>query len=304
MPRNLLSIFDLDKKEIEKLIKRAFKLRAIKKRGKRISTLKDKAVGMIFEKLSTRTRISFEVGINELGGHALYINPGDMQLGRGETIADTARVISSYLDGVIIRTYDHERINEYAINSSIPVINALTNIEHPCQVITDIFTLIDKGLDIEKIKLAYIGDGNNIANTLIGASSIMGFHISIATPEGYEPDQGVLKKAKSHKNGKIEISNDPKEAAKNADVIYTDVWTSMGKENESKKRANIFKPFQINNKLLSLARPDAFVMHCLPAHRGQEISDRVVDGPNSIVFEQAANRLVVGKAILEKFIGN
>ncbi|MDA2920640.1 ornithine carbamoyltransferase [Desulfobacterota bacterium AH_259_B03_O07] len=299
MPRSLLSIFDLDKKDIEKLINRSFKLRTLKKSGKSINTLKRKSVGMIFEKLSTRTRISFEVGINELGGQALYTNPADMQLGRGETIADTARVMSSYLDGVIIRTYDHERIIEFERNATVPIINALTNIEHPCQIISDLFTLKDKGLDLERMKLAYIGDGNNVANTLIGAAGIMGFQISVSTPKGFEPDKNVLKEAKNLKNGKIQISNNPKQAVKNADVLYTDVWISMGQENDSRKKEQIFKPYQINRALLSKARPKALVMHCLPAHRGKEISDEVVDGPNSIVFEQAANRLIVGKAILE-----
>jgi ornithine carbamoyltransferase len=303
MPKSLLSIFDLDKRDIERIIDRAIKLRNLKEGGKSIDTLKGKAVGMIFEKLSTRTRISFEVGINQLGGYALYINPSDLQLGRGESVADTARVISSYLDGVIIRTFDHERVNEFAINSSIPVINALTNLEHPCQIISDLFTLTDKGLDIEKMKLAYVGDGNNVANTLIGAAAIVGFHISIATPTGYEPNENIIKHAKSLKNGKIDVSNNPKAAMEGADVLYTDVWISMGQEKERRKISTLFKPFQMNKALISSANPNAFVMHCLPAHRGEEITDDVVDGPQSIVFEQAANRLVVGQAILEACIG-
>lgn len=299
MPRSLLSIFDLEKQEIERIIDRAFKLRKLKKGGKSIHTLKGKAVGMIFEKLSTRTRISFEVGIIQLGGYALYINPSDLQLGRGESVADTAKVISSYLDGVIIRTFDHERVNEFAINSSIPIINALTNLEHPCQIISDLFTLTDNGLDIEKMKLAYVGDGNNVANTLIGAAGIIGFHVSIATPTGYEPNQNIIRKANSLKSGKIEISNNPKAAIEGADVLYTDVWISMGQEKERRKISMLFKPFQVNEDLISSAKPNAFVMHCLPAHRGEEITDEVVDGPRSIVFEQAANRLIVGQAILE-----
>lgn len=304
MPKSLLSIFDLEKREIEQIIHRAGELRELKSRGKEIATLKGKSIGMIFEKLSTRTRISFEVGINQLGGHALYINPRDLQLGRGESVADTARVISSYLDCVIVRTYDHERVNEFAINSSVPVINALTNLEHPCQVISDLFTLKERGLDIEKMKLAYIGDGNNVANTLIGASAVVGFDLSVATPEGYEPNEDITRKSKSLSSSTIEISNDPKTAIAGADVIYTDVWISMGQEKERRKIAMLFKPFQINKELLSSAKPDAFVMHCLPAHRGEEITDEVVDGPQSIVFEQAANRLIVGQAILEKCIGS
>ena len=303
MPKSLLSIFDLEKQEIVQIIDRAFELRNLKKGGKRVDTLKGKAVGMIFEKLSTRTRISFEVAINQLGGYSLYINSSDLQLGRGESVADTARVISSYLDGVIVRTFDHERINEFAINSSIPVINALTNLEHPCQIISDLFTLKDKKLDIEKMKLAYIGDGNNVANTLIGAAAIIGFHVSIATPMGYEPNENIIKNAKSLKNGKIEISNNPKAAIEGADVLYTDVWISMGQEKERRKISMLFEPFQMNKDLISSAKPNALVMHCLPAHRGEEITDDVVDGPRSIVFEQAANRLIVGQAILETCIG-
>jgi ornithine carbamoyltransferase len=218
-------------------------------------------------------------------------------------VADTARVISSYLDGVIVRTFDHERVNEFAINSSIPVINALTNLEHPCQIISDLFTLKDKGLDIEKMKLAYIGDGNNVANTLIGAAAIIGFHVSIATPEGYEPNKNIVRSAKSLKNGIIEIANNPKVAIEGADVLYTDVWISMGQEKERRKISALFKPFQMNKELICSAKPNALVMHCLPAHRGEEITDEVVDGPRSIVFEQAANRLIVGQAILEKCVG-
>lgn len=304
MPRDLISIFDLTKIEIERLIERSFKLKDLKKKTKALNTLKGKSVGMIFEHLSTRTRISFEVGITELGGNSLYINPGDMQLGRGETIADTARVVSSYLDGVIIRTYDHERLSEFARFSSVPVINALTNLEHPCQIISDLFTLKENGVDIEGMKIAYIGDGNNVANTLVAVAGIMGFKLSIATPKGFEPDKYFITKARNSYNGEIEVTNDPRVAARDADVLYTDVWISMGQKKERNKISQIFKPFQINKKALSFAKPDVLVMHCLPAHRGNEITDEVIDGPNSIVFEQASNRLTVGKAILEKFIGN
>lgn len=304
MPRHLLSIFDLQKREIDSIIKRAFRLKALKKGGKKTgSTLKGKVVGMVFEKPSTRTRVSFEVAIIDLGGSAIYLSPGDMQLGRGETIADTARVLSSYLDGVVIRTYGQEKIEEFARHSSVPVINALTDLEHPCQIISDLFTIKEKGLDIEKIKLAYIGDGNNIANSLIGAAAIYGFNLIMATPKGYEPNEGVLRRARDYKRGRIEVVSDPKEAAKNADVLYTDVWVSMGQEEEMGKRLRTFKPYQLNGRLLSHAKPDVLIMHCLPAHRGEEITDDVVDGPNSIVFDQAENRLHVGKAILEMFIG-
>ena len=302
MPKHLVNIFDLSKSDFKKLFKRAAQFKKEKKAGKSHNALRNQSIGMIFEKLSTRTRVSFEVAINDLGASCLYMNPSDMQLGRGESIADTAKIISSYLDGVIIRTYEQDRIEEFAKHSTVPVINALTDLGHPTQIAADLFTIVEQGKKLDKIKLAYVGDGNNIVNSFIGAASILGINLWIATPKGYEPDSNVLKKARESGNGSIEIVNDPKKAAENADVLYTDVWVSMGQEKETRKKQKIFKPFQINDNLLKLANPDAIVMHCLPAHKGEEITEEVLEGPHSVIYDQAENKLHMGKAILEMFL--
>lgn len=302
MPRHFLRISDISKKELNSLFKRASKLKAEKKSGRMRASLRGKSIGLVFEKLSTRTRVSFEVAINDLGANSLYLNPNDLQLGRGETISDTSKILSSYLDGVILRTYEQERLEEFAMSAAVPVINALTDLEHPTQIVSDLFTLRETGLDLGKMKFAYIGDGNNVVNSFIGAAAMLGFRFSIAAPKGFEPDLKALSRTMSLGNADIEIVNDPARAASGADVLYTDVWVSMGQEKDSKKRKEIFRPYQLNKKLLSCAKKGAFVMHCLPAHRGEEITNEVADGPNSIIFEQAENKLHMGKAILEMFM--
>jgi ornithine carbamoyltransferase len=302
LPRHFLRITDLTKKELESLFKRAAKLKAEKKSGRMRSSLKGKSIGLVFEKLSTRTRVSFEVAISDLGANPLYLNPNDLQLGRGETISDTSKILSTYLDGVILRTYEQDRLEEFARSAGVPVINALTDLEHPTQIVSDLFTMKEMGLDLGKMKFVYIGDGNNVANSFMGAAAILGFRLSIATPRGYEPDLNAHSVRGSLGKADIEILNDPAKAAAGADVLYTDVWVSMGQEKDAAKRKKIFRPYQINNELLSYAKKRVLVMHCLPAHRGEEITNEVADGPNSIIFEQAENKLHAGKAILEMFM--
>lgn len=296
MGRNLLAISDLKKKDIKKMIRRAGELKELKKQGESPKSLEGMSVGLLFEKQSTRTRLSFETGLFDLGAHAVYMNPADTQLGRGETVADTAKILSSYLDGIIVRTYGQENLQELADNSAVPVINALTDLEHPTQIISDLFSVSEQGIDPENFKLAFLGDGNNIANSFIVASAIMGFDISVSVPQGYKPDSEILGKAVSLGNSEIEVTHDPEEAVRDADVIYTDVWVSMGEEG---KGTSVFKPFQVNMELLSFCRKDPVVMHCLPAHRGEEITEEIIDGPKCVAFTQAENKLHAGKAILE-----
>ncbi len=296
MGRNLLSVSDLNKNEIREIIRRAGKLKELKKQGKSPRSLEGMSVGLLFEKQSTRTRLSFESGLFDLGAQAIYMNPGDTQLGRGETIDDTARILSSYLDGIIIRTYGQEKALELADNSTVPVINALTDLEHPTQIISDLFSISEQKINPEKFKLAYLGDGNNIANSFVAASAIMGFDLSVAVPSGHEPDPTIMARAAQLRNSKIEVTNTPASAVRDADVIYTDVWVSMGEE---KKSTGVFEPFQVNRKLLSLCRKKPLIMHCLPAHRGEEITAEAMDSPGCIAFVQAENKLHAGKAILE-----
>jgi len=304
MKRDLLTVWDLTEHEIARLIERAIELKSGADSNK--CPLLGKSIGMIFEKPSTRTRISFEVGIYQMGGQPLYLNSEQLQLGRGETIPDTARVLSRYLSAIIMRTFLHSTIEDFAEHSSVPVINGLSDRHHPCQAIADLMTIYEKKGRLKGVKLAYIGDGNNVANSLIEASVKTGINLTIACPEGHEPDYYVLERARDYlatkSSGEILILRNPFEAAGMADVLYTDVWVSMGQEKNAEKKKEKFRDYQINSRLLSCARKDAIVLHCLPAHRGEEITDEVMDGENCFVFEQAENRMHSEKALLEFLI--
>lgn len=296
MKRDFLKISDLSAAEIDLLLKRALRLKAGEDRS--ACPLIGRSIGLLFEKASTRTRVSFETGIYQLGGQGLYLNAADLQIGRGETIADTARTLSRYLSAVVIRTFEHTTVDEFARNAAVPVINGLSNLHHPCQVLADLVTIYEKKGRLKGLRLAYIGDGNNVANSLIEAASMMEIDLVMACPEGYEPDPEVLEAAREG-GGTVIILRDPREAAGRADAVYTDVWVSMGQEKEAEQRKKKFRNYQVNQALLSCARKDALVLHCLPAHRGEEITDEVFDGPQSVVFDQAENRLHAQKALLE-----
>lgn len=297
MKRDFLRLRDFSSEEIDHLLKRALELKSGKDSNK--CPLIGRNIGLIFEKASTRTRVSFEVGIYQLGANSIYLNPREIQLGRGETIHDTAKTLSRYLDAIVIRTFSHNTLIDFASSSSIPVINGLSDLLHPCQALGDMMTVIEKKGKLKGINLSYIGDGNNVANSLIEASSMMGINLKIACPKGFEPDTEVLKEQKASAKSEIRIVRNPKDAAMGADVLYTDAWVSMGQEKEEKQKKKNFKAYQLNSKILSYAKKDAIVLHCLPAHRGEEITDDVIDSPQSAVFDQAENRLHTQKALLE-----
>ena len=299
MKKDLLSIYELETTDFDRIWKKAVRLKKLLKEGEEHASLKGKTLGMIFDKSSTRTRISFEVGMYQLGGIALFLNSRDTQIGRGETIADSARMMSRYLNGIMIRTFAQTSVEEFARYATIPVINGLTDLSHPCQILSDLFTIKEKKGSYERLKIAYIGDGNNIANSWIEAAARLPIQLALACPKGYEPDREIMTKCAKQASEGITLYSDPQDAARNADVLYTDVWTSMGQEAEDKERKKIFKNYQINKKLLGKAKKDAIIMHCLPAHRGEEITADVIDGPHSVVIDQAENRLHVQKAILE-----
>jgi ornithine carbamoyltransferase len=263
--------------------------------------LKNKSMAMIFEKSSTRTRVSFEVAMTQLGGHSLFLSPKDLQLARGETVADTARVLSRYVDIIMYRAFDHNTMTELAKHATVPVINALDNIEHPCQIVADLLTILEHKESLKGINLAYLGDGNNVCNSLLIGAALVGMNISVGCPNDYTPDRTITKIATelAEKNDcSVTITPDPKTAVKDCDVIYTDVWVSMGDEAEHEKRETIFKPYQVNKELIDVAKDNCIVMHCLPAHRGLEITDEVMDSEHSVVFDQAENRLHAQKGII------
>lgn len=293
MKRDFTSIFDLNKKEMYDLFELAQTLKESQKKGVAHKMLADKTLAMVFEKPSLRTRVTFETGMTQLGGHAIYLAPSDIKLGTRETVPDAAKNLSRWVDLVMARVFQHKTVRELAENASIPVINGLSDLEHPCQVMCDLLTIIEHKRKLENTTVAYVGDGNNVCNSLIAASSLLDFTLRIATPNSYEPQREYVARAK-----KTSLSHNPKEVVKDADVIYTDVWASMGQEQEAEKRKHVFSAFQLNAELLKHAPQDHVIMHCLPAHRGEEITDEVIDGPHSIVFDQAENRLHIQKAIM------
>jgi len=301
--RDFLSLHDFTPDEIHYLLEVAAHLKSQQKRGQSHPLLAGKTLGMIFQKHSTRTRVSFEVGMYQLGGFPLFLSGHDLQLGRGEPIKDTARVLSRYLDGIMIRTYEHEEVEELAAYAEIPVINGLTDLLHPCQAMADLLTVLEHKGKLEGLKLAYVGDGNNMAHSLLLACSKMGMHVAIASPAGYEPRREIVRAAQENAAAygtEVLITTEISQAVKAADVLYTDVWASMGQEAERMARIRVFKPYQINREVMQLAAKDAIVMHCLPAHRGEEITDDIMEGPQSVIFDQAENRLHAQKAILAK----
>ena len=299
--KDLISIHDLSVGEVATILDVAKKLKRKQKNGEPHQYLKGKTLGMIFSKASTRTRVSFEVGFWQLGGHPIYLNDSASQIGRGEPVRDTARVLSRFVDGIMIRTFSPESVLELAKYASIPVINGLTDMLHPCQALTDLFTIMEYKEVLKGRKLVYVGDGNNMAHSLMYACAKVGMNMVCACPQGYQPDPVIVKTAQEdavHTGCTIEVDDDLFRASKGADVLYTDVWASMGQESEQSIRQEALGEYQINKELLAVARPDAMVLHCLPAHRGEEITEDVLEGPQSKIFDQAENRLHVQKAIM------
>ncbi len=301
MKRDLVSVADLSPKEIEEILKLARELKAKTKKSYDHTLLKDKTLAMIFEKPSLRTRVTFETGMTQLGGHAIYLAPADIQLGTRESVPDAARNLSRWVDMIMARTFAHQTVVDLARHASIPVINALSDLEHPCQIMADLLTIIEHKGTAKGVDFAYVGDGNNVCNSLLLGAALVGMNIKVGTPKGYEPRAEIVAHARelAKKSGtKIDVYNSPVEAMKDTEVVYTDVWASMGQEAEAAARKKVFHEYQVNKALLDKAKPGCLVMHCLPAHRGDEISEEVIDGPNSIVLDEAENRLHAQKAIM------
>ncbi len=302
MKRNFLAETDFSKAEILDTFKLARKLKKKTKKGEKHHLLKGKVLAMIFQKPSNRTRVSFEVGMYQLGGHAIYLGPAEIGLGTRESVADVARVLSRFSNGIMARVFGHDLVEGLAQWAPVPVINGLSDLLHPCQILGDLLTIAEHKGDFTGIKLAYVGDGNNIVNSFINIAGILPLDLRIACPRGYEPNAGILEKARARGVSRILTVEDPVEAVKGADVIYTDTWASMGQEAEAAARRKVFKPYQVNAKLLKHAAKEYIFMHCLPAHRGEEVTDEVMDGPHSVVFDEAENRLHIQKAIMVKLM--
>jgi ornithine carbamoyltransferase len=302
LKKDLLSLLDLEKDDFEHLFKRALQLKERYGKGILDSLLAGKTLGLIFDKKSTRTRIAFETAMIQLGGHPIYMSTQDTQISRNEPAKDTARVLSRYIDCLAMRTFDHKLVAEFAQSSTIPVINALTDSFHPCQILSDIMTIIEVKGGYKGLTIAWVGDGNNVANSWVNAASVLGFNLNLACPDGHSISQDIIDGAGADTMANIVFTNDPKEAVKNADVVYTDVWASMGDEEELEGRLKVFEGFQVNKTLLSHAKSDVLVMHCLPAHRGEEISDEVLEAEGSFFWDQAENKRHMHKAILESLI--
>ena len=303
MKRDLLTILNLSREEIQSLLQRAILLKEQWQNGQLETTLVGKTLGLLFDKPSTRTRVSFEVATYQLGGQALFMSSRETQLSREESLQDTAIVLSRYINGLVVRTYDDANLEELARHAEIPVINALTDLYHPCQVLSDLLTIYEKKGDLDAVKVAWVGDGNNVAHSWVNAATRFRFELLLACPSGFEPQKDILKQAQDLAKDRIRLVQDPVEAVDNADVINTDVWTSMGQEEERQKRLETFRDYQLNSGLVRQAKPDALIMHCLPAHRGEEITDEVLNGPNSVVFDQAENRMHLQRALLDWLLG-
>ena len=302
MKKDLLTLRDLTADDCWALFKRSIELKEQHAAGMPDRTLQGKTLGLIFDKPSTRTRVSFEAAMVQLGGTPLFLNAQDTQLIRNEPIADTARALSRYLDGLAVRTYSQDLLNELAAAASIPIINGLTDLYHPCQVLSDLMTILEKKGKLEGLRIVWVGDGNNVAHSWLNAAGVLPLHLVVACPQGYQPDEAILQAAIGDSKGRIEVVTNPEEAVCDADVIYTDVWASMGQDSEHGLRKKFFKPYQVNQGLVAKAKEDVIVMHCLPAHRGEEIVSDVLEGPHSVVWDQAENKLHMHKGILERFM--